>query len=270
MNSFLSKIFQLDAICEVTLLSTQGEILQSYRKTPPSAPIDTTPPGWNELIAGLGRPRTADFLFARGRYFLQQTPIGYLIVGMRDDSSLNKVKIACGAVRQKLTDPAIRRQTLLKLLVDVDDTAKPRVIKELGVLADRDVARVVCQPAKLKNRRLHERRPASSRLSIVLLDDQENDLGKRTKGELRDISLGGLALSFHASQQHAAGALLGKKVRISENCRDSGPALSRTGIIRAVGSHNHISNCYLMHLQFTQQLTAAEMQHVGAAARMLP
>lgn len=143
MKTFLSKIAQLDSICDVTLLSSRGEPLFTFQKNSGDAAEGRTAAAWPEIIAGLGNPATADLLFAEGRYYLQKTAIGYLIVGMLDDSPLNKVRLACSTVSGKLSDTVLRKQTLLKLLTDVDDQLKPHVIKELMPLADRDMVRVL-------------------------------------------------------------------------------------------------------------------------------
>jgi len=140
MKTFLTKIAQLGSIIDVTLLSNRGELLFVYLNSPQKSAGKDFEIHWNEIITNLNMPKTADFIFTKGRYYLHQTPIGYLIVGMQNDSNLNKVRIACTAVSKKLRDVSICKQTLLKLLTDSDDRLKPHVIKELVPLADRSVA----------------------------------------------------------------------------------------------------------------------------------
>lgn len=140
MNTFLIKISQLDSICDVILLSSRGEPLFLAKNNVRSLYYNNILSLWNNIIAKLGRPLNAEFLFTRGRYYLQQTDIGYLIIGMRNESDLNKLKIACTSVKEKLANATLRKQTLLKMLMDVDDEIKPHVIKELMSMADRDVA----------------------------------------------------------------------------------------------------------------------------------
>ncbi|SHO49080.1 cyclic nucleotide-binding domain-containing protein [Desulfopila aestuarii] len=140
MKTFLTKIAQLGSIIDVTLLSSRGEGLFFYSNSRELPAGKDSEARWSEIITSLGNPVTADFVFAKGRYFLQQTTIGYLIVGMQNDSNLNKVRIACNAVSKKLSDTSICKQTLLKLLTDTEELLKPHVIKELLPLADRSVA----------------------------------------------------------------------------------------------------------------------------------
>lgn len=152
MKTFLAKIAELGSIIHVTLISQRGELLYAYREN--TRPQETKSQGanWYEIIVNLGNPMTADFVFAKGRYFLQKTSIGYLIVGMQNDSNLNKVRIACTTVSKKLNDHAIRRQTLLRLLTDAEDELKPHVIKELMPLADRSMAWSLLGLLKLHDR----------------------------------------------------------------------------------------------------------------------
>lgn len=143
MNTFLQKISQLTSVCDVTLLSSNGEVIFLSQKY--TTPVCTTkkPQIWNTLIAKFNHPETAEFIFAKGRYYLQQTDIGYLIIGMQNDSELNKLKIACTNVKEKLSNAPIRKQTLLKMLREVDDEYKPHIIKELMATPDGDVAKTL-------------------------------------------------------------------------------------------------------------------------------
>lgn len=139
MNTFLGKISQLNSICDVLLLSIRGEPLFCYNDDPTPLYPTKNISDWNDLITSFDRPLTAEFIFAGGRYYLHLTDIGYLIFGMRDESNLNKLKIACKNVRAKLADRQTRKRTLLKMLTETDEMLKPHIIKELMPLADREV-----------------------------------------------------------------------------------------------------------------------------------
>ena len=138
MKSFLAKISELGAVTNVILLSSQGgELLFASNGYGSEEETSRWQTCWKVVIAGLDDPETADFIFDNGRYYLRRTTVGWLIVGMRSDTDLNRVRIACDSVAKKLLAPELRQQTLLKLLHQTEDGLKPHVIKELMATADR-------------------------------------------------------------------------------------------------------------------------------------
>lgn len=144
MKNFLDKISDLDAVANVLLLSRQsGELLfaDNYLENREDSLRWQT--CWRVVIPGLGEPENADFIFEKGRYFLKQTTIGWLIVGMRNDSNLNTIRIACDSVAKKLQAPDFRQQTLLRLLHQAEDGLKPHVIKELMSSADKQFGKAL-------------------------------------------------------------------------------------------------------------------------------
>lgn len=165
MNIFLSKISQLDTICDVILLSTRGELLFLYQEENTPLSPHKNIAGWNDLITSFARPQTAEFIFARGRYYLQLTDLGYLIFGMRDESHLNKLKIACKNVRIKLSDRQTRKRTLLKMLTEADELLKPHIIKELMSLADREVGQALIA---LLQQHAHFQSKSKERLLLII------------------------------------------------------------------------------------------------------
>lgn len=142
MHTFLSKISQLDSIHDVILLSIHGELLFG-KHADGSLEIDRENARWNEIIAGLAGPMMAELLFEAGRYYVHHTDLGYVIVGMKNARSLNRVKTACTNVQEKLSDPAIRKRVLLKMLAEADETRKSRFIKALAPLADKEIGSIL-------------------------------------------------------------------------------------------------------------------------------
>lgn len=157
MKGFLTKIAELDAVSEVILLSLRGEPLFCRRLGAINADENTLA-SWQEIITSLESPAVGDILFARGRYYLHRTSVGYLIVGMQNDASLNTVRLACSTVSSKLENDALRRQTLLRLLQEIDDSLKPNVIKELMLRPDRELARVLLNQLKRRDQFLPQAR----------------------------------------------------------------------------------------------------------------
>ena len=139
MNSFLSKIAQLDAIRNVLFLSLQGELL-FCTQTGMAVPIDKEAALWKVIIDDLGRPPAADLVFARGRYYLHATDLGFLIVGMVTEKSLKKIRIACANVQEKLIDPTVRKRVLLKMLSESEEDKKAHFVNALLPFADVEVA----------------------------------------------------------------------------------------------------------------------------------
>ncbi len=142
MNTFLTKISQLDSIRDVMLLSLQGELL-FRRQAEVSVAIDREVVLWNAIIGNLNRPVSADLVFSKGRYYLYATDIGYLIVGMTNDKSLKKIRAACANVQEKLIDSTVCKKVLLKMLSDAEDIHKPHIVNALVPLADAEVAGVL-------------------------------------------------------------------------------------------------------------------------------
>ncbi|MBU1567871.1 MAG: cyclic nucleotide-binding domain-containing protein [Proteobacteria bacterium] len=138
----MSKISQLDFISDVILLSLQGELL--FRRqagvSGMSSAIDIELEFWNAIIANLDRPVAAELVFSKGRYYLHATGIGFLIVGMANEKSLKKIRVACANVQEKLVDPEICRKVLLKMLTDGEEMTKPHLVNALIPLADEEVA----------------------------------------------------------------------------------------------------------------------------------
>lgn len=149
MNSFLSRIVQLDSIREVILLSLQGEVL-FCRQLGISVMASREIALWNAIINDLGRPSTAELVFSKGHYYLHSTDLGYLIVGMTNEKSLKKIRVACENVQEKLVDPTVRKRVLLKMLSEGEEMSKPHLVNALNALTDVHVARAANRFAKVE------------------------------------------------------------------------------------------------------------------------
>lgn len=139
MINFLNKISQLDSIQDVTLLSNFGGVLFSSQSGNLGA-VNQKAALWSDVIKKLDKPLTAILIFEKGFYYLHHTSIGYVIIGMTSDQKTEKVKTACAKLESKLSDPALCRKVLLKMLATSSDLLKPQLVKELVSFADEDVA----------------------------------------------------------------------------------------------------------------------------------
>lgn len=139
MISFLNKISQLDSIQNVTLLSNFGGMLFSSQSGN-LGDVNQRAALWTDIIEKLDKPIASTLIFEKGFYYLHHTNIGYVIIGMTNDQKIETVKTACGNLESKLSDPALCRKVLLKMLSTSSDLLKPQLVKELVAFADEEVA----------------------------------------------------------------------------------------------------------------------------------
>ena len=105
------------------------------------------------------------------------------------------------------------------------------------------------------------------RVTIDLLDQHGQETGLTAKGELLDLSKGGVALSLRFSKKKNAAALLGQKIRVNIRPDASAAALLRIGKVMAVRCHDFIGNEYSLHVEFETELSPAEIQRVAGKGR---
>jgi CRP-like cAMP-binding protein len=160
MNTFLNKLAQIPSIQEVLLLSPRGDLL-FYKNNNETAGDDSNLSLWNEIIKGLNPPVQAEFYFDKGVYSLHHTEVGYVIVGMKGNGSLQKIKNACAILQAKLSDRTICKKVLLKMLREADEKLKPHFVMVLIPFADDEIA---------------------EKLAVLL--DNEAELNPETKTEL--------------------------------------------------------------------------------------
>ncbi len=113
------------------------------------------------------------------------------------------------------------------------------------------------------SRRRFERKKVSGRTAIVILDKTGRETGIGAKGDLFDLSKGGVSFCLRISQKKNAILLFGKKIRITIPAGIRKPALLRTGVIVAVRGHHLVSNEYSLHVDFDQQLSIIDLQQVN-------
>lgn len=139
MNSLLQKIAQLNSTQEVLLLSNLGEPLFVAPQQSP-ATLEQNISLWNALIADLDRPLSGEFLFENGRYCLQSTGIGEVIIGMVSDINLKPIRTALANAREKLADRRLGKKVLLKMIGQSDSSLLPNLVNALTDFADTEVA----------------------------------------------------------------------------------------------------------------------------------
>lgn len=118
-----------------------------------------------------------------------------------------------------------------------------------------------------KGRRRHYRNKISGRTAIELLDKNGSGTGRGAKGDLYDISKGGVSCSLHVSKKHNAFKLFGKRIRALIPSGNQTKSVLRTGIIVAVRGFHVVQNEYSVHIQFDKLLNDFDMQRVVAERR---
>jgi CRP-like cAMP-binding protein len=117
------------------------------------------------------------------------------------------------------------------------------------------------------NRRQFERKKITGRAIIVLLDGEGKETAIGARGDLIDISRGGLAFGLRFSKKENAMALLGKKIKVAIRSDLSPTSLLRKGLVMAIRCHDFVGNDYSVHVQFSTTLSVAELQQVGGKDR---
>ncbi len=113
-----------------------------------------------------------------------------------------------------------------------------------------------------KNRRKFLRKDVSGRMIFTIIDTNGKEISSETKGNLLDISPGGLAFSIHSSKKKSAMTLFGRQLKITLNTGIGSSTLVRQGTVQAVRDIDLIGNEYSLHIEFTRQLNRLEIQQI--------
>ena len=113
-------------------------------------------------------------------------------------------------------------------------------------------------------RRRYERVKVSGNVAVALHKKIGDESFFGTKGNLLDISRGGLAFSLRFSRKKNAVSLLGQVVHVTVRTDFSPLPFQRNGVVKAVHCHDFVGNDYTIHMEFQETLTSAEVsQAVG-------
>ncbi len=113
-----------------------------------------------------------------------------------------------------------------------------------------------------RSRRQFERKSVSGRTAFRLLDRNGGYVGEKVKGELFDISRGGISFCVRISKKKNAGRLFGRKIEVYVPYMAEGKIYEGKyiGSIVAVRGHHVVSNEYSVHVQFGDILSAELVQ----------
>lgn len=119
-----------------------------------------------------------------------------------------------------------------------------------------------------KDRRGARRHKVSGRVTSLLLDSRGRDTGIASRGELADISTGGVSFFLRISQKKNARLLLGRSTKV---VMPMATAIDRQvtvlGTIIAVRGHQAMDNEYSVHVKFIEELSAADLQVIIKTCR---
>jgi hypothetical protein len=120
-----------------------------------------------------------------------------------------------------------------------------------------------------KERREFERQKATGKIALIILDRYGKDTGITSKGDLVDISNGGIAFLVHMSQKRNARLLLGRNVSIvfSVETPESEKPFKVAGLVVAVSPHKSKPNEYFVHIRFDDPIRTEDMQEIVGAAK---
>ncbi len=119
-----------------------------------------------------------------------------------------------------------------------------------------------------KDRREEERFQLSGILALNFYDREGKNSQTSTKGEIADVSAGGVSFILRISQKTNARLLLGRKVRVMlPSARADESGFVTEGMVVAVRSLKNVGNDYSLHIKFNQTIDAGELQDIVAAGQ---
>ena len=119
-----------------------------------------------------------------------------------------------------------------------------------------------------RDRRKSERYKVSGRVSSELLDDKGSVTGIASKGELVDISVGGVSLLFRVSQKKNARFLLGRAIRLQIPSELAARGqLEIDGDIIAVCGPQSLENEFSIHVNFRENLPEETLESICKAGQ---
>ncbi len=114
-----------------------------------------------------------------------------------------------------------------------------------------------------RDRRKFKRTMVSGRITASLLNDEGQNTGVRTKGDLSDVSAGGVSFFIRISKKENARLLLGRGVRVLlPGSETAGQKAGRQGVIVAVRGYHVTENEYSVHVRFDALMHHHELQGV--------
>lgn len=131
-------------------------------------------------------------------------------------------------------------------------------------------ARFTVSPASFgitgRERRMYARSRISGVVKMILFDKEGKDSGVAAKGDLFDISAGGVSFFLRISKKNNARLLLGRAVGLTI-ASVPGSRFNIGGVVKAVRSQPIVGNEYAVSVQFGRELAQKELKNLILTAR---
>ncbi len=114
------------------------------------------------------------------------------------------------------------------------------------------------------SRRKYERKKLDGRATIEVLNDSGAPTGQVARGDLIDISQGGVAFMLRFNRKEYANELLGKRVKVQIRPDHASSTIDRIGLVKAVRCNDFVGNDYSVHLQFDEKIGVTEVSQAAA------
>ncbi len=112
-----------------------------------------------------------------------------------------------------------------------------------------------------RDRRKHKRSRLSGPVTANLLNNEGKGTGVSTKGELADISAGGVSFYVRISKKENSRMLLGRSVLVTfPGSEKAGRLIERQGVIMAVRGYHVMENEYSVHVKFDMEMYQHQLQ----------
>ena len=118
-----------------------------------------------------------------------------------------------------------------------------------------------------RSRRQLERKVISGKISFLLLGADGKETKAEGRGNILDISQGGVCFIVYSSKRKNTYQLFGQQISLMIKRSDSKPQIERNGKILAVRDHDIIGNAYSVHVQFDILLSGTEFREIVAFNR---
>jgi len=112
------------------------------------------------------------------------------------------------------------------------------------------------------DRRQHERVQLSRKIQIQLLDQNNRPIGRGFRGELADISRGGLSYLIRISKKENTRLLLGRNMRITIPISSDPGHIVISGLAIGVQPYDPLASDFSVHLRFSELLGDKTMQKI--------
>ena len=112
-----------------------------------------------------------------------------------------------------------------------------------------------------EDRREDVRYPAEFKISNSMLDEKGNPTAQRFRGQLEDISIGGLSLLIRISKKENARLLLGRRI-VSLLPTGINKVRESRGEIVGVTIEDFVDQDYLVHVRFDLSLSAVDLKNI--------